>query len=354
MDSSKRKSSEAPALKLQSSSAVLSLGRRTWAGILTVMLTSVAGTASAGTVNYNTTGSILSCNGVSLCTQNSDTSVTVGGVTLTYNAGSGSGVVTPSYINLGNIVSTGVGAGGSLNGLSLKIRVNSTPPGSGDVLPSGALNGTLSTNSSSATIVFSPNNTSTNFGTFPGIVISGGGVSLTYQLLNTTLYVQAPIVGNPIGQTSIQGAVTDTSGPLLALPPVLTKTFADPVISFSPATTLTFTVSNPNLSGPATGIGFTDTLPAGLAVSTPNSLSGSCGGGIISASNGGSVISLSGATLGAGSSCSFSVSVTALPGPDGTLVNTTSPITSINGGTGAAASASIFIMASLLNFWLYS
>src|SRR4051794_31012761 len=111
MDSSKRKSSEVPALKLQFSSTVLSLGRRTWAGILSAMLISVAGTASAGTVNYNTTGSVLSCNGVPTCTQNTDTSVTVGGVTLTYNAGSGTGVATPSYINLGNIASTGVGSG---------------------------------------------------------------------------------------------------------------------------------------------------------------------------------------------------------------------------------------------------
>ncbi|MGD0580085.1 MAG: PEP-CTERM sorting domain-containing protein, partial [Bryobacteraceae bacterium] len=39
----------------------------------------------------------------------------------------------------------------------------------------------------------------------------GGGQAFTYQVLNPSLGLQAPTVGNPIGQTSIQGAVTDTS-----------------------------------------------------------------------------------------------------------------------------------------------
>jgi hypothetical protein len=43
------------------------------------------------------------------------------------------------------------------------------------------------------------------------VVISGGGQSFVYQILNPSLGLQAPDVGNPIGQTSIQGAVTDTS-----------------------------------------------------------------------------------------------------------------------------------------------
>jgi len=169
--------------------------------------------ASAGTINYNTTGSTLSCNGVGGCVQNSTTQVTIGGLTFSYNTGSGSGVVTPSIINLGNIVSTGTGTSVNVTGLLLTINVNSTPPGASGTLPNGAISGLISTNNSGATILFSPNNTTTGFGTLPGVVISGGAQTFVYQVLNTSLGLQAPTVGNPIGQTSIQGAVTDTSSP---------------------------------------------------------------------------------------------------------------------------------------------
>lgn len=181
----------------------------------TILLIGLAGlvttVASAGTINYNTTGSTLSCNGVGGCIQNTTTSISVGGLTFTYNTGSGSGVVTPSIINFGNIVTTGTGTSVDVTGLLLTIFVNSTPPGAGGTLPNGAVSGTISTNNSGAVILFSPNNTTTSFGTLPGVVISGGGQSFVYQVLNPSLGLQAPTVGNPVGQTSIQGAVTDTS-----------------------------------------------------------------------------------------------------------------------------------------------
>ena len=167
--------------------------------------------ASASTINFNTTGSTLSCNGVAACIQNTTTSVTIGGLTFAYNTGSGANVATPSIIDLGNLVTTGTGTNVNVTGLLLTINVNSTPPGAGGTLPNGAISGSISTNNSGATMLFSPNNTTTAFGTLPGVVISGGGQSFTYQILNPILGVQAPTVGNPIGQTSIQGAVTDTS-----------------------------------------------------------------------------------------------------------------------------------------------
>lgn len=182
--------------------------------LFSVLFASImAGPALAATVNYNTTGSTLSCNGVAGCVQNTSTSVTINGLTLTYNSGSGSSVVLPSIINLGNIDSTGTAASEDISGLLLTINVNSTPPGSSGALPFGAISGTISTNSSGSTLTFSPNNTTTAFGTLPGVDIAGGGQDFIYQVLNTSLGIQAPTVGNPIGQTSIQGAVSVLAAP---------------------------------------------------------------------------------------------------------------------------------------------
>lgn len=179
-----------------------------------LLASSIAGlmatSVMAGTVSYNTTGSTLSCNGVAGCVQNTPTAVTVGGLTVTYNTGSGSNVVTPSIINLGSLVQTGTGSNVNLTGLRLIISVTSTPPGASGFLPNGNISGTLSTSQSGASITFSPNNTTTGFGTLPGVVIGGGLSSFTYQVLNPTLGLTSPTDAD---STSIQGAVTDSSSP---------------------------------------------------------------------------------------------------------------------------------------------
>jgi PEP-CTERM motif len=120
--------------------------------------------------------------------------------------------VTPSIINLGNIVSTGTGTGVNVTGLLLTINVNSTPPGASGTLPNGNISGTISTNNSGATILWSGNVLNTAFGPEPAVLIGIPAVSaFTYGVLNSTLGLQAPTVGNPIGQTSIQGTVTDST-----------------------------------------------------------------------------------------------------------------------------------------------
>ena len=167
--------------------------------------------ASAGTISYNTTGSTLSCGSAVSCVQNTSSSLTLGGtLMLTYNTGLGANVQTPSIINLGNITSSGTGSFLQASGVLLTINVNSNPPGGSGALPNGLISGSISTNNSSAIITFGPNNTTTGFGTLPGVNI--GGVA-TYQVLQTTLGLQAPTVGNPLGQTTIQGAVTSTATP---------------------------------------------------------------------------------------------------------------------------------------------
>ncbi len=174
----------------------------------------MAASASADTISYNTTGSTLSCNGISGCVQDASTEITLGGLTLTYNSGSGMNVGTPSYINLGTIVSTGTGTNITMTGLLLTIDINSTPGGFGS-LPNGTISGKLSTNSSGASINFSPSNTTTSFGMLPGLVLEASDVLYTYQVANTSLALVAPQSGIPgqLGQTSIQGDVTSADIP---------------------------------------------------------------------------------------------------------------------------------------------
>jgi len=134
---------------------------------------------------------------------------------------------------------------------------------------------------------------------------------------------------------------TATASITVVAPPTLTKAFGAASAPFGGSTALSFTVSNPNATVALTGVGFTDTLPSGLVVSTPAGLSGGCGGGSITAAPGATSLSMSGASIGVSAGCTFGVNVTAISA--GTKVNTTSAVTSSNGGTGNTATATVTV-----------
>jgi uncharacterized repeat protein (TIGR01451 family) len=120
------------------------------------------------------------------------------------------------------------------------------------------------------------------------------------------------------------------------------KTFLLEQIEVGRSTSLTFTLTNNDPVAALSGLAFTDTLPAGLVVATPNNLIGSCGGGTITAPAVSGSISLAGAALAAGASCTFSVDVMA--GLLGSQLNTTSTVASNEAPAGAAASTSINVV----------
>ncbi|HTS01482.1 MAG TPA: Calx-beta domain-containing protein, partial [Thermoanaerobaculia bacterium] len=114
--------------------------------------------------------------------------------------------------------------------------------------------------------------------------------------------------------------------------------FGAPQIALSGTTSLTFNVANPNPQDVLTGVAVADALPAGLVVATPNGLTGSCGGGVLSANAGGSAVLLSGAVLQATESCTFAVNVT---GAAAGFYNDHATVTSTEGGSGKDAVASL-------------
>ena len=109
-------------------------------------------------------------------------------------------------------------------------------------------------------------------------------------------------------------------------PPTISSQFTPTSIGSGGTTALSFTITNPNASA-LSGIAFTDTLPAGLAVDNPNGQNGTCGStSTLTAPPGGATISLTGGKLAASASCTVQVSVTSTT--PGNYQNSTGAVTS--------------------------
>jgi hypothetical protein len=124
----------------------------------------------------------------------------------------------------------------------------------------------------------------------------------------------------------------------------ITDVFGAATIPVGGTTSLTFTLVNPFNGITATGMTFTDTLPAGLVVATPNGLSGNCGG-TVTAVAGSNSIGLTGGTTPQLSQCTFSVNVTATA--MGMLSNSTSGVSWDEGPTGSGGTALITATGAL-------
>ena len=127
-------------------------------------------------------------------------------------------------------------------------------------------------------------------------------------------------------------------------PAVISKLFSTNPMLKNGTSALIFTIINPhtapNINVVAlTGVGFTDTFPAGLVLaSVPNAVQ--CGGILSSTADS---ITLTGGTIATGGSCTVTVSVTSAMG--GTYVNTSDNVTSANGGQGNTATETLTVIA---------
>ena len=153
-----------------------------------------------------------------------------------------------------------------------------------------------------------------------------------------------PVVVNFLWSLACGGGSSGTLPPPPAHPPSIAKAYGSGSVALNGTATLTFNLSNPNATAALTGVGFTDSLPTGQLVATPNGLSGSCGGGTITAAAGSASVSLTDASLAASASCTFSINVSS--SSSGTLKNTTGAITSSEAGNGASASATLIVASA--------
>ncbi len=195
------------------------------------------------------------------------------------------------------------------------------------------------------------------YGTFdPG---SGAGVTVESTTFVSSSEVDLHVSVDPaapLGQHPLSliepngGAVTAGLSPRTDLPsftvgaPSMSMSFGSPSIPVGVSTSLSFTIGNLNATSSLTGVGFSDDLPIGLQVATPNAPTNGCTGGTLTADSATRLIRLSGATLAAASSCTMTVRVTGIAA--GGQTNTTGVITSNEGGDGPAASASLRVAPS--------
>ena len=224
------------------------------------------------------------------------------------------------------------------------------PAGNAEELADVAFNDTLP----GGMVVANPNALTNSCGGTPAAVAGSGSVSLAGAIvpLGGSCTVSINITAPAGNFTNTTGTVSSTNGGsgntasanlIVASPPTMTKSFGAATMPLNGTSSLTFTVNNPNAFTAVTGVGFSDTFPAGLSVAVPNGLTGSCGGGTITAIAGSTSVSLSVATLAASATCSFSVNVTGISA--GAQNNTTGNVTSVEGGTGGTASGSISVVA---------
>jgi uncharacterized repeat protein (TIGR01451 family) len=183
-------------------------------------------------------------------------------------------------------------------------------------------------------IAATPNASTTCTGTGPGglavVNTSNGGsnglVTISQGTIppGTTCTISVDTVSNALGAynnvipvnavTTDQGVPNSTQAAatlFVVTKPTVSKAFGNATRNPGQSTTLTVTITNGNTI-PLTGVGLTDTLPAGLEIASVPATGGTCatvGGGAVNATAAGNTLSVTGATIAASSSCTFFASV---------------------------------------------
>ncbi len=165
-----------------------------------------------------------------------------------------------------------------------------------------------------------------------GSVAAASSCTVQVDVTSSTVGTHVNTTGDLTSSLGNSGTANDSL--VVEPPPTFAKVFSpDPILSGG-TSTLTFTIDNSASALAASGLDFTDSLPAGVVIATPPAASTTCTGGTLTAAAGTSMISYSGGTVAASASCTVQVDVTSsVPGAH---VNVTGALTSSNGSSGTA------------------
>ncbi|MCG8456776.1 MAG: hypothetical protein MI919_10895, partial [Holophagales bacterium] len=167
-----------------------------------------------------------------------------------------------------------------------------------------------------------------------GTVTASGTCTISVDVTSAADGAYVNTTGDLTSSLGNSGTATDTLTVSPAPPPGFTKAFAPPSIGVGGVSTLTLTIDNSTALVDATSLDFTDPLPAGVVVASPENAVSTCTGGTVTAVSGTGTISYTGGTVAAGTSCTISADVTSAA--DGVYVNTTGDLTSSAGNSGPA------------------
>jgi uncharacterized repeat protein (TIGR01451 family) len=321
-----------------STSISLSSGTITTPGNTCTISVNVTGTV-AGTVS-NTTGTVSSTNGGTGATSNTATLLVVAPVTISkaFNP-------TSISVNTNSTLTFTITNPSTVSAQSGIAFTDTLPAGVVVATPNGV---TGSCGSGTITATAGSGSISLAGGTLTISPAAGSSCTFSVNVTGTTAGVKSNTTGAISSTEGGTGTTSNTATLTVVAPPTISKAFNPTSVALGGASTLSFTITNPNTASALSGVAFTDNLPAGVIVATPNGLSGACGTGTVTATAGSSTITLSGGTLtaspAAGSSCTFSVNVTGTSA--GAKSNTTGAVTSTEGGTGATSNTAVLTVVA--------
>lgn len=188
-------------------------------------------------------------------------------------------------------------------------------------------------------------------GTNHRVVLSGGSI-IPNGFCTVSVSVTSSVPGDHLNTTggvqSSNGGIGNSTQATLSVlaPPVIVKSFAPISILEGETSTLTIRITNPAANTQAlTGVALQDFFPANLQVSNAGaSATSNCGTPAFSPSVGDTSLNFSNGTIAVGGTCVITVPVRTLI--SGVFPNTTTAVTSTNGGNGVPSNTATLTVNS--------
>lgn len=143
-----------------------------------------------------------------------------------------------------------------------------------------------------------------------GSVAAGAICTITVDITGATPGVFSNNTGDLTSSSGNSGMASDDLTIQAASVPGFSKIFVPDIILPNDVSSLIFTIDNSASVVAATGLDFTDNLPAGLTVANPSNASTTCTGGTLTAASGTDVVSYTGGSVEAGSTCTVTADIT--------------------------------------------